>query len=64
MPLQLVQFFLFLPPIKDNCQIITTGQSLRPRSPTATYSEPHRVRLSAALDARLESESLPLAPWY
>ena len=33
-------------------------------SPRNTYLAPHVVTLAAAVDNRLESEDLPLAPWY
>jgi len=33
-------------------------------SARATYLAPHVIHLDAAVDNRLESETLPLAPWY
>ena len=33
-------------------------------SSSNSYADPHIVTLHAALDNRMESEDLPLAPWY
>ena len=40
-------------------QVVSTEWSSAP-----DYRTPHRVTLAAALDNLVESEDLPLAPWY